>query len=79
MKKSKVKPTRALDIQHHVNLNHNDDDGVEYYEMDNYRDNNNFRSVCVCSHYFIFNFMSVLNRIKITSRCAIKSINLILY
>lgn len=57
MKKPKVKPMRALDIQHHVNFNHNDDDGVEYYEMDNYLDrDNNFRlvSVCVISYLFYF-------------------------
>lgn len=51
MRKSKVKPLRALDIQHHVNLNQGenlrDRDDVEYYEMEDYfeTDNNYFRSV----------------------------------
>lgn len=48
MRKSKVKPIRALDIQHHVDLNENHDrDDVEYYEMEDYfeRDNNYFRCV----------------------------------
>lgn len=69
MKKSKVKPMRALDIQHHVDLNRNDDDGVEYYEMENFldHDNNNFRCVCVCS---LYSSMAVLDRIKITSHTA---------
>lgn len=51
MRKSKVKPIRALDIQHHVDFNqdeeNHDRDDVEYYEMEDYfeRDNNYFRYV----------------------------------
>lgn len=50
LKKSKVKPMRALEIQHHVNFNrnyyqNNDNNQPEYYEMEKYldRDNNHYR------------------------------------
>lgn len=54
MKKTKVKPMRALDIQHHVNFNqnhyntnnnNNNNNDPEYYEMEKYmdRDNNHYR------------------------------------
>lgn len=44
LKKSKVKPMRALDIQHHVNFNNNSIT-PQYYEMEKYmdRDNNHYR------------------------------------
>lgn len=47
-RKSKVKPIRALDIQHNVNFNKNHDEDSESYEMSKYvdRDNNHYRLVC---------------------------------
>lgn len=48
LKKTRVNPTRALDIQHHVNFdeNHNNNNNnPEYYEMEKFmdRDNNHYR------------------------------------
>lgn len=44
-RKTKVKPMRALDIQHNVKFNENHDGGSECYEMSKYvdRDNNHYR------------------------------------
>lgn len=46
-RKTKVKPIRALDIQHNVNFNENHDEDAECYEMSKYvdRDNNHYRLV----------------------------------
>lgn len=46
-RKTKVKPMRALDIQHNVNFNENHDGAAECYEMSKYvdRDNNHYRWV----------------------------------
>jgi hypothetical protein len=48
LKKSKVKPMRALDIQHHVEFNEGhyaNNNNAEYFEMEKYndRDNNHYR------------------------------------
>ncbi|KAG5671637.1 hypothetical protein PVAND_001828 [Polypedilum vanderplanki] len=49
LKKSRVKPIRALNIQHHVNFNEeycsNNNNNSQYYEMEKYmdRDNNHYR------------------------------------
>lgn len=47
MRKTKVKPTKQLNIQHNVNFKQSYEGETEYYEMNNFldRDNNHYRSV----------------------------------
>lgn len=45
LRKTKVKPIRALDIRHNVKFNQNYDEETESFEMGKYldRDNNHYR------------------------------------